>query len=272
MTGKNAIPIAKNQDSLIEQFEAYYQVVKILRKECPWDSKQTNESIANLLIEESYETIEAIHKKDDEEFSKELGDLLLHIVMHAIMAEERGAFNMIEVIKKSMKKLIHRHPHVFANVSVDGENDVLQNWEALKMQEKGRDSILQGVPIAMPSLLRAQRIQHKVANVGFDWDNKKECWDKVEEEFKELKTELLNGNSKNANMELGDLLFSIVNAARKEDIVAEEALQFTNDKFTKRFQFIEKKVASMNKNIKDLSLEELDIIWDEAKSEEKKLI
>jgi XTP/dITP diphosphohydrolase len=258
------VPKPKNPDSLLDQFETYIEIVRILRKKCPWDSQQTNQSIAHLLIEEAYETIDAINKGDDKEFSKELGDLLLHVVMHGVMAEERGAFSLIDVIKRTSKKLIYRHPHVFGDVEVESAGEVVQNWEALKMKE-GRVSILDGVPVAMPSLLRAQRIQHKVANVGFDWTDKRDVWDKIEEEFKELKFEILNKNKKKASEELGDFLFSIVNAARFEEIVAEEALQFTNEKFIKRFKYIEKKAGEINKNLNEMTLEEMDEIWDEAK-------
>lgn len=265
---KNEIPKANNPESIPEQFDAFVEIVKVLRRKCPWDKIQTNESIAHLLIEEAYETLDAIKTKDDKEFAKELGDLLLHIVMHSVMAEERNAFNILDVIKKSQQKLIHRHPHVFGEVEVDGEKDVLQNWESLKMQE-GQKSILGGVPQAMPALLRAQRIQHKVANVGFDWEKREDVWKKVEEELAELKYEILNKNSTKAFEELGDFIFALVNAARFENIVAEEALQNTNDKFMRRFQFIEKTAKEQNKNLKEMSLEEMDALWDEAKKLER---
>lgn len=260
------VPTASNQDSLSDQFLALYYIIAILRKECPWDSKQTNESIAHLMIEEAYEVIDAIHRKDDDEFSKELGDLLLHIILHSIMAEERAGFSLIDVIKKIQHKLVFRHPHVFGDVEVSGEDEVMQNWEALKLKEK-KGSILDGVPMNLPSLLRAERIQHKASRVGFDWKNKDDVWEKVFEEISELKNELSNDNpnkEKNTN-ELGDLLFAIVNVARFEELVAEEALQLTNDKFTRRFQYIEAKVSQLGKNLKDMTLEEMDEIWDEAK-------
>lgn len=266
-TGNAPVPKPNNPTSLTDQFEAYVEIVKILRHDCPWDRRQTNESIAHLLIEECYETIDAIEKGDDDEFAKELGDLLLHVVMHAIMAEQRGSFNMIDVIKKNSTKLVNRHPHVFGEVFVKGEDDVMSNWEAIKMKE-GQKSILQGVPKALPALLRAERIQHKASRVGFDWNSKDNVWEKVDEELAELKAEIKAGNQKNKTAEFGDFLFSIVNAARFEDVVPEEALQRTNNKFMRRFQFIEQRVSESGKNMNDMTLEELDAIWDEAKAGE----
>jgi MazG family protein len=266
--GNATVPKPKDPNDIRDQFQSFVEIVRILRRDCPWDRRQTNESIAHLLIEECYETIDAIEKKDDDEFSKELGDLLLHVVMHAVMAEQRGSFNMIDVIKKISTKLVNRHPHVFGEISVTGEDEVMSNWEAIKMKE-GQKSILQGVPKALPSLLRAERIQHKASRVGFDWDNKDNVWEKVEEELSELRDEIKAGNHENVVAEFGDVFFSLVNAARFEDVVPEEALQRTNNKFTKRFQFIEKKVLESGKNMNDMTLEELDQIWDQAKSEDK---
>lgn len=263
------IPTPKNPLDSSSQFETLVDVIRILRKKCPWDSKQTNESIAHLFVEETYEAINAIYEHNDEEFCKELGDIMLHVIMHAIMAEERGAFNLNDVMEKIRKKLIHRHPHVFGNVEVNGEEDVVTNWEALKMKE-GQLSILDGVPNSLPSLLRAQRIQHKVSRVGFDWENKNGAWDKVFEELKEFRNEIDNRNKEKAAEELGDLLFAIVNASRFEDIVAEEALHKTNNKFTKRFKFIEKKAKEKGKKLSEMTLEEMDKLWDEAKLYENK--
>jgi XTP/dITP diphosphohydrolase len=245
--GKSEVPRPNDPNSLEDQFMAFVEVVKILRKECPWDRAQTNESIAYLLVEETYEMIDSIEKKDDAEFSKELGDVFLHVVMHSIMAEERGAFNLVDVLKKIQHKLVTRHPHVFGNVEVTGAEEVVHNWEAIKMTE-GRKSALEGVPAALPALLRAQRIQHKASKVGFDWDNKEDVWKKVEEEIAELKEEFIRGDTKKASEELGDILFAIVNAARFEEIVAEESLQKTNNKFMRRFQYIEQKAAEQNRD------------------------
>lgn len=263
------VPTPKDPQDISSQFETLVEVIRILRKKCPWDSKQTNESIAHLFVEETYEAINAIYEHNDEEFCKELGDIMLHVIMHAIMAEERGAFNLKDVLIKIRKKLIHRHPHVFSNLQINGEEEVVTNWEALKMKE-GQRSILDGVPNSLPSLLRAHRIQHKVSRVGFDWENKNGAWDKVFEELKEFRNEIDNKNKEKAVEELGDLLFAIVNASRFEDIVAEEALHLTNNKFTKRFKYIEIKAKENGKKLSEMTLEEMDKLWDEAKLKEKK--
>lgn len=250
-------------------FACFVEIVRILRTDCPWDREQTHESISHLLIEESYETLEAITNGNDAEFSKELGDLLLHVVMHSVMAEERAAFSFVDVVRKISEKLVHRHPHVFGNAAVESTTQVLQNWEAQKMKE-GRTSILEGVPKHMPALLRAQRMQEKAANVGFDWDNKVDVWKKVDEEFAEFKHEMLTGNSAKQTEEYGDFLFALVNAARFQGIVAEEALQGTNSKFQSRFQYIEQQAKEQGKVLKEMTLAEMDVLWDEAKSNERK--
>jgi XTP/dITP diphosphohydrolase len=263
---KYEVPVAKNPESMTDQFTALYDVIKILRIACPWDSVQSNKSIAHLMIEEAYETIDAIQKNDDKEFCKELGDLLLHIIMHAIMAEERGAFNMNDVMIKIQEKLVFRHPHVFGDVQAETESQVLDNWEALK-QKEGKKSALDGVPNNLPALLQAERIQHKAARVGFDWDDRKDIWNKVEEEFAELKHEIFTSKDKEkSRQEFGDFLFSLVNAGRFEEIVAEEALQITNTKFKNRFKYIEKKAAEQGKILKEMTLAEMDVFWDEAKT------
>jgi XTP/dITP diphosphohydrolase len=259
-------PVPSNPENLADQFINFVEIVKILRKECPWDSKQTNKSIAQLLIEETYEMLEAIEENDDAEFSKELGDVWLHVVMHSVMAEERGAFNLIDVLKKIQHKLVTRHPHVFSDVVVSGEDEVMQNWEAIKMKEGQQKSVLDGVPKAMPALLRAERIQFKASRIGFDWENKNDVWDKVEEEIRELRHELDSGDASKIKQEFGDVIFALVNAARFENIIPEEALQQTNNKFTRRFQYIEHKALELGKSINNMSLEEMDKLWDEAKS------
>jgi MazG family protein len=263
------IPIAGDPESAVSQFDNFVEIVKILRRECPWDRKQTNESIAPLMVEEVYEAIDAIYARNDEEFSKELGDLLLHIVMHAVMAEERNVFNLTDVIKRISEKMIHRHPHVFGDTSVSNADEVLQNWEALKLQEKSTGtkpkSTLDGVPNSMPALLRAERIQYKVSRVGFDWTDKNDVWNKVYEELAEFRAELSDSNKEKARQELGDFIFAIVNAARHEGIVAEEALHLTNNKFKTRFEFIENRARELGVNLTDMTLEEMDAIWDEAK-------
>ncbi len=265
--GRQPVPLPADDKSARDWFEAYNELVKLLRLHCPWDREQTHDSISYLMIEECYETIEAIKSGNDEEFSKELGDMFLHIVLHAYMAEQRGSFNMIDVMRRSHAKLVSRHPHVFGDVNVSGTAGVLQNWESLKMKE-GQKSILQGVPRSAPALLRAQRMQEKASNVGFDWDNKADVWKKVEEELAEFKAELENNNADAAFEEFGDLLFALVNASRFENIIAEDALQHTNEKFIRRFQYIERKVTEAGKKLNDMTLGEMDALWDEAKKSE----
>ncbi len=261
------IPQPKDDNNILDLFQAFYDLVWILRQECPWDKEQTNQSIAQLTIEEAYEVVDAIYKNDDDDFAGELGDVLLHIVMHSIMAEQRGAFSIKDVIKKIHSKMVRRHPHVFGEVEVANQEEVLRNWETIKKTERDENqSILEGVPITLPALLRAERIQHKASRVGFDWIEKRDMWAKVEEEFSELKVELANGNKDKIREELGDFFFALVNAARYEDIVPEEALQLTNNKFTNRFQYIEKKSRELGRSLNEMSLEEMDKYWDEAKA------
>lgn len=268
---KVPIPRPKNVNSLCDQFLNFVEIVRILRQHCPWDRKQTNESIAPLLIEEAYETITAIEERDDAEFQRELGDLFLHIVMHSVMAEERGAFTLLDVLKKIQEKLIFRHPHVFASVEVSGEEEVLKNWEELK-QKEGKLSALEGVPINLPSLLRAERIQHKASRVGFDWSNREQVWEKVIEELYELKS-AIDGNEPKERIEeeLGDLLFALVNLGRFLELSPESALQKTNNKFIRRFTAIEEYAKTNNKNLNDLTLEEMDQIWEQTKKNDQKL-
>lgn len=260
----NKIPISES-NSIAEQFNAYLELVKLLRRECPWDSAQTNQSIAPLMIEETYEVLEAIRQGDDAAFAKELGDILLHVVLHSVMAEERGAFNLSDVLQKSTEKLIHRHPNVFAPDS----DRASKNWEELKMEE-GQKSTLDGVPKAMPALLRAERIQHKAARVGFEWAGENDAWDKIHEELGELREELDRDDHEKSVDEFGDFVFALVNLARMKGITAEEAVSRTNDKFTKRFQFIEKKAKELDKPLKNMTLEEMIAFWSEAKKQEHK--
>ncbi len=263
------IPKAKDPTDVSEQFAVLVEIVQLLRIHCPWDRKQTNESIAHLLIEEAYEVLSAIENKDDDEFRKELGDILLHIIMHGIMASERGAFNLLDVITGIQDKLVFRHPHVFGNVSVDGEEDVVRNWEELK-KEEGRQSTLDGVPLNLPALLRAERIQHKASRVGFDWAKKEQVWEKVIEELNELQQATETQNHEKIQEELGDLLFAIVNYSRFLNISPETALQRTNNKFIKRFQTIESYAKENNKQLSELTLAEMDAIWELTKAQEKK--
>lgn len=267
-TTRNA-PTPSHPDNPIDQFTAFVELVRILRVECPWDRKQTHQSISHLLVEEVYEALEALEHKDFDGFSAELGDILLHIVMHAVIAEERGAFSLAQLIDRIRTKLIERHPHVFGSASVSDASDVSRNWEQLKMKE-GRTSVLDGVPKSLPALLRAQRIQEKAANVGFDWDNSADVWNKVEEEFGELQAELQNGARDSQTEEFGDALFALINAGRHAGMVGEESLQRANDKFMRRFQYIERKAAAQGAQVKQLTLEQMDALWNEAKSMENR--
>ena len=231
--------------------------------------KQTHESISHLLIEEAYETLEAIEDKDDPELSKELGDLLLHVVMHGVMAEQRGAFTLRDVIEKEFNKLVNRHPHIFKDEEADNEEKVLQNWERLKMKE-GRTSILDGVPKSLPAALRAQRVQEKAANVGFDWHDRRDVWAKVHEELEELRVEIEASPeprvpTKRVKEEFGDVLFALVNAARHEGLIAEDSLHGTINTFMDRFKHIEKSAAEEGRELRDMGLEEMDKYWNEAK-------
>ncbi len=265
----NKVPKPSDPTNTLETFGAFIDIVKLLRKDCPWDSSQTNLSISHLLIEEAYEALDAVQTNDDKEFAKELGDILLHIVMHSVIAEERGAFSMIDVINNISQKMVNRHPHVFGDQIVSGEKEVLENWEKLKKKE-GKKSALEGVPQAMPALLRAERIQHKAARVGFDWDKKEDVWAKVEEEFEELKVELARQDKEKTFEEFGDFLFALVNAARFEDIVPESALQYCNRKFTRRFEYIEQKAKEQGNRLDEMTLSEMDVFWEEAKKFENK--
>ena len=252
-----------------EQMKAFARVLDVmdeLREKCPWDRVQTNESLRENTIEETFELCDALMKDDKAEIRKELGDLLLHVVFYAKIGSETEDFDIKDVCDALCDKLIYRHPHVFGTVQVDGQGEVLQNWEQLKLKEKGGNKrVLAGVPIALPSLIKAFRIQEKAAHVGFDWNNPQGALDKVMEEYKELQVELEAGNSENAEAELGDLLFSIINVARMYKIHPDNALEKTNRKFMRRFNYVEEKAIEQGKNLKDMSLEEMDGYWNEAK-------
>lgn len=262
------IPHPADPSDTLQYFAAFVELVRILRADCPWDMKQTHESISHLLIEEAYETLEAISSGNDKEFSKELGDILLHVVMHGVMAEQRGAFSLRDVIHNEFTKLVNRHPHVFGDEVAENEAKVLENWEKLKMNE-GRTSILDGVPKSLPAALRAQRVQDKAANVGFDWHDRRDVWAKVDEELQELKVEIDAGDKGGVKREFGDVLFALVNAARHEGIIAEDSLHMTINTFMRRFQHIEARAREHNRALTDMNLEEMDRYWDEAKRAEK---
>ena len=251
-----------------EKLKAFGRLLDImdqLREQCPWDREQTFESLRNLTIEETYELADAILKNDKEDIKKELGDLLLHIVFYARIASETDSFNIKDVIDTLCEKLIFRHPHVFGNVDVKNNSEtVKENWEELK-QKEGNKSVLQGVPDSLPALIKAHRIQDKVRAVGFDWDEREQIWDKVKEELDELKVEVQKENAENMEKEFGDLFFSLVNAARLYNIEPETALERTNLKFIKRFNYLEEHTFGKGKSLKKMNLDEMNEIWEEAK-------
>lgn len=256
-----------------EQLEAFGQLLDImdeLREKCPWDKKQTFESLRIQTIEETYELTEAIIDNDMDEVKKELGDILLHVVFYAKMGSEQGKFDIADVINSLCQKLIYRHPHVFGDEKASSAEAVLQNWEQLKLKEKGRKpNVLSGVPKSLPALVKAYRIQDKTHSIGFDWQDREQVWDKVEEEINEFKDELLaDPTSENAKNEFGDLLFSLINAGRLYKINPENALEKTNLKFIKRFNYLENKILESGKTLKDTTLEEMDKLWNEAKKSE----
>lgn len=248
----------------MEKFKELLDIMYRLRKECPWDREQTHESIKSATLEESYEVIDSIDRKDFEELKSELGDLLLHIIFHSVIAEENNEFTINDVIDSISQKLIRRHPHIFSDTIVHSNEDIMRNWETIKLSE-GRSSVLEGIPKNLPELHKAFRIQEKVSKVGFDWKNKDDVWEKVQEEIFELKEAEASGNKEKIEEEIGDLFFSLVNYSRFLKINPENALRNTNKKFLNRFQFIEKKVKELGKEITECKLEELDVYWEESK-------
>ena len=250
----------------LKAFERLLEIMDELREKCPWDREQTLDSLRNLTIEETYELADAIMDQDLDEIRKELGDLILHIVFYAKLGSEKRAFDIADVINGINAKLVFRHPHVFGERKVKDSDEVIENWEELKMKE-GNRSVLAGVPVSLPAMIKSHRIQDKARAVGFDWDHREQVWDKVIEEINEVKHELINGNRKEKmEEEIGDLIFSIVNAARLYDIEPETALEKTNRKFIKRFKYLETRAAEMGRSLKEMSLEEMESIWQEAKS------
>ncbi len=247
-----------------EPIEKFLKIVRRLRKECPWDREQTHKSIRHSLIEETYEVIEAIDQNDADELKKELGDLLLHVVLHAVMAEEEKSFTLGDVIDSISEKMIRRHPHVFGNIVAEDSHEVKKNWEHIKMTE-GRKSVIDGVPKEMPALLRALRIQEKASKVGFDWKKKRDVWKKVDEEIKELASAERSKNQAHIEEEFGDLLFSLVNYSRFIVVNPEFALKESINKFSKRFHHIEKELQLRGKQIGAVSMKEMDEIWDAKK-------
>jgi len=247
-----------------KKFENLMDIMRRLRNDCSWDSVQTHDSIKANTLEEAYEVVEAIDEKNYNELRIELGDLLLHIVFHSVMAEEKNNFNIDNVIDTISEKLIRRHPHVFGEVKVKNNDDITRNWETIKLQE-GRKSVLEGVPKHLPELHKAFRLQEKAAKVGFDWEKKEDVWEKVLEEIEELKEAETKNDISFAEEEMGDLLFSLVNYSRFIGVNPGNALRRTNEKFLKRFQFIEEELTKQNKKIYDATLEEMDKLWNESK-------
>lgn len=258
--------------SVDKELLSFIDVVKKLRAPdgCPWDREQTHKSLKPYLIEETYEAIEAIDDEDSAEICEELGDIFLHIVMHGVMGEEDGDFTLEEVIRTIKEKMIRRHPHVFDEIIVNSVGDVWKNWDEIKKKENQKknksESILDNVPISLPGLARAEKIQKRAARIGFDWDDVAGAWSKIHEELEEIDEAIKEDDKDKLTEELGDLLFSVVNVSRKLEIDPEEALRFSSNKFMKRFKHIEQKVAEQGKKIKDCDFEELDDYWNQAKN------
>lgn len=254
-----------SREKALENFNRLLDIMDELREKCPWDKKQTLESLRKLTIEEVYEMVQAIDENDLNDLKGELGDLMLHVVFYAKIGEELNAFDMATILETINNKLVQRHPHIYGNVKVNNDEDVKKNWEDIKLKN-GRRRVLEGVPKALPAIVKAYRIQEKVRGVGFDWDKREQVWDKVAEELSELKDEAMAMSSKDKiESELGDLLFSIINAARLYDIDPEKALEHTNRKFIKRFNYLEDNTLLKGKSLHDMSLDEMNEIWEEAK-------
>ncbi|MFO7872993.1 MAG: nucleoside triphosphate pyrophosphohydrolase [Bacteroidales bacterium] len=252
-------------DKRLKAFQQLLDIMDDLRNKCPWDKKQTMESLRHLTIEETYELADAILDNDMEELKGELGDLMLHIVFYAKIASEKGSFDITEVLETISQKLINRHPHIYGDVEVTSADDVKDNWEKIKLKT-GKKRVLSGVPPSLPAMIKAYRIQDKVKGVGFDWEEPHQVWDKVQEELHELKKEVDEGASKQKiEDEFGDLLFALVNYARFIDVNPENALERTNKKFFKRFEYLEAEAKKAGKNMKKMNLDEMDVFWNEAK-------
>ena len=246
-------------------FERLLTIMDELRDQCPWDKKQTLESLRYLTIEETYELSDAILEKDKDEIKKELGDLMLHLVFYAKIGSETGHFDIADVLNSISEKLIRRHPHIYGDVTVNNAEDVKNNWEKIKLQEKDRDSVLTGVPNSLPAMVKAYRMQEKARGVGFDWNTAGQVWEKVNEEIAELQHEIAVGDDEKKEKEFGDLLFSLVNYARFIGVNPEDALERTNKKFVQRFKYIEQQSKKHGKLLKNMTLAEMDVFWDEAK-------
>jgi MazG family protein len=258
-----------DREKSLKEFSRLLDIIDELREKCPWDMKQTNESLRKLTIEETYELADAVFSGSNEGIKNELGDLMLHIVFYAKIGKESGAFTMTDVLEGINKKLIYRHPHVFSDTKVSGASEVEENWEKLKIKEKnGYKPVLSGVPPSLPAIVKANRVQEKVRGVGFDWEKPEQIWDKVLEEINELKTEVGKGNTDSIESELGDVMFSIINASRLYGIDPEAALEKTNRKFIKRFNYLENETIRKGRSLRNMTLDEMNEIWEQAKSED----
>ena len=255
-----------SKETKLKAFSRLLNIMDDLREQCPWDKKQTFESLRHLTIEETYELGDAILKNDLLEIKKELGDLLLHIIFYAKLGSEENAFDIADVANEICEKLINRHPHIYGSISVKDEHEVKKNWEKIKLKE-GKKSVLEGVPNTLPALVKSQRVQEKAAGVGFDWDNKKQVWDKFKEELKELDQALDSKKEDAIEDEFGDVLFSLINYARFIKVNPETALERTNKKFIKRFQYIESMAKKSNRSIENLTLVEMESYWKQAKNQ-----
>ncbi|MBR4389037.1 MAG: nucleoside triphosphate pyrophosphohydrolase [Prevotella sp.] len=258
-----------SREEKLEAFGRLLDVLDRLREECPWDKKQTNESLRPNTIEETFELADALIKNDMANIREELGDVIMHVIFYALIGQEKGDFDIADVCDKEADKLIFRHPHIYGDVQADTEEKVLQNWEQIKLKEKhGKKRVLSGVPNSLPSLIKAYRIQDKARNVGFDWKEKGDVWDKVREELNELENEMKKEDRDNSERELGDFLFSVINAARLYHLNPDNALEMTNQKFIRRFNYVEEQAISKGRQLTEMSLEEMDRLWNEAKSKE----
>lgn len=268
------------REEKLEAFGRLLDVLDTLREKCPWDRKQTNESLRPNTIEETFELCEALLRNDTHNICKELGDVMMHVMFYALIGSEKGEFDIADVCNAEADKLIFRHPHVYPPTSEEmkktgfeqaaDSSEVLQNWEQIKLKEKdGNKRVLSGVPNSLPSLIKAYRIQDKVRNVGFDWQQKEDVWEKVHEELGELEAELRKGDEENATREFGDFLFSLINAARLYHLNPDNALELTNQKFIRRFNYVEDNAVMQGKSLKDMTLQEMDKLWNEAKEKER---
>ncbi len=258
------------REEMTEAFGRLLDVLQRLRKECPWDRKQTNESLRPNTIEEVYELCDALLRDDSHDICKELGDVLMHVCFYALIGQEKGDFDIADVCNKQADKLIFRHPHVYGEQKAETAEQVLQNWEQIKLKEKdGNKTVLSGVPASLPSVIKAYRIQDKARNVGFDWEDRADVWKKVREELGELEAELEKGDKQRSTEELGDFIFSVINAARLYHLNPDNALEQTNKKFIRRFNYVEQHSIRQGKPLTDMTLEEMDKLWEEAKDLER---